>query len=134
MSAAGADASSAVRTSFWCIVCPKGLIDRTEKRIKIGSPLASAHPRAGAAFVRIALLRSVEHAVGGEMQPCRATDPKPPGISIDAAEQRGIEPDVDYGLAGFFGTVTGRSAVTRVGDESLGSRLNRLAHVDSHRR
>jgi hypothetical protein len=43
-----------------------------------------------------------------EMQPGRATDPKPPGISIDAAEERGIEPDVDDRLAGFFGTVTAR--------------------------
>jgi hypothetical protein len=71
----------------------------------------------------------VEHVVGGEMQPSRAIDPKPPGIGIDAAAQRGIGPEVNNDLAGFFGT--GRSA--RIGDESLGPRLNRLAHVDSHR-
>jgi hypothetical protein len=73
-----------------------------------------------------ALLRAFEHAVGGEMEPGRAADPEAPSIGIDAAEERGIEPDVDYGLAGLFGTVIGRSAVARIGDESLGSGLNRL--------
>jgi hypothetical protein len=39
---------------------------------------------------RWALLRALERAVGGEMQPGRAADPKPPGIGINAAERQRV--------------------------------------------
>ena len=61
----------------------------------------------------------VEHVVGGEMQPSRAIDPEPPGIGIDAAAQRGIGPDVNDDLAGFFGT--GRSARLEMKASALAS-------------